>query len=408
MQKQNMYTDTRNNSKGFWSTGKMNNNENQTNEDSFEALYEKSLSQMSSLEPGQRIETKVVSISGDCVFIELGGKSEGQIDLTEFTSDDGEITVKVGDTIAVFFLSNQNGTMLFTSRISGDKAVGAVLENAFASGIPVEGLVQKEIKGGFEVLIGETRAFCPFSQIGLRRIDNPESYIGQRLSFRIIEYSANGRNVLVSNRAILEEEQAERIAELKKTLKKGMTVTGTIESIQNFGAFVDIQGVQALLPISEISRSRIDEISSVLSVGQEISASILELDWQRERISLSMKALLSDPWDQVKENYPIDSKHTGTVVRVTNYGAFINLEPGLDGLLHISDFNADDREASSGSTPKTGQKIAVQINSIDTEKQRISLRQVSSNQVDDETKRYFEPETETYNPFANLRRDKNK
>ncbi|GAB6088811.1 30S ribosomal protein S1 [Spirochaeta dissipatitropha] len=386
----------------------MNSNEKNTNEDSFEALFEKSMSQMNTFQPGQRIETTVVSISNDCVFIELGGKSEGQIDLSEYTDANGETTVKVGDTIAVFFLSNNHGDMLFTSRISGEKAVGAVLENAFSGGIPVEGVVQKEIKGGFEVLIGETRAFCPFSQIGLRRIENPESYVGQHLSFKILEYSANGRNVLVSNRAILEEEQAELISELKKTLKKGQTVTGSVVKIQDFGAFVDVQGVQALLPISEISRSRISDINSVLSVGQEITASIIDLDWERERISLSMKALLADPWDQVKEKYPIDSKHTGTVVRVTNFGAFVSLEPGLDGLLHISEFNADDRESTSGAMPKTGQKISVQINSIDTEQKRISLRQISSNQVDDETKRFFEPDTETYNPFANLLKNKEK
>ncbi|MFW5801409.1 MAG: 30S ribosomal protein S1 [Spirochaeta sp.] len=383
----------------------MNNKETETREDSFAALFEKSISQMSSLQPGERIETTVVSISNDCVFLELGGKSEGQLDLSELTDQNGEIGVQVGDTIPVYFLSNRNGDMLFTTKISGEKAVGAVLENAYSNGIPVEGVVQKEIKGGFEILIGESRAFCPYSQIGLKRVENPESYVGKHLTFKILEFSGNGRNILVSNRAILEEEQAERITELKKLLKKGMTVKGTVVKTQNFGAFVDIQGVQALLPISEISRSRIDDITTALSEGEEITASILELDWQRERITLSMKALLSDPWDTARSNYPVDSKHTGTVARVTDFGAFVTLEPGLDGLVHISEFKADDRDTGPGDMVKAGQKISVQINSIDTEKKRISLRQVSSNQVDAATQKYFEPETETYNPFANLRRD---
>ena len=384
----------------------MNNNKTENNEESFAALFEKSIAGMNSFQPGQRIETTVVSISNDCVFLELGGKSEGLLDRSEVTDSNGEVTVKVGDSIAVYFLSDKSGDMQFTTKISGEKAVGAVLENAFAGGIPVEGVVQKEIKGGFEVLIGETRAFCPFSQIGRQRAATPESYIGKHLSFKILEFKENGRNILVSHRAILDEELAERITDLQKQLKEGMTAKGTVVKIQNFGAFVDIQGVQALLPISEISRSRIDDVSSILSVGQEITASIIALDWQRERITLSMKALLSDPWEQARENYPVDSKHTGTVARVTNFGAFVTLEPGLDGLIHISEFNADNRDSGPDDMVKTGQEISVQINSIDTEQKRISLRPISSGQVDDATQRAFEPETETYNPFANLRRSK--
>lgn len=384
----------------------MNNNKTENNEESFAALFEKSIAGMNSFQPGQRIETTVVSISNDCVFLELGGKSEGLLDRSEVTDSNGEVTVKVGDSIAVYFLSDKSGDMQFTTKISGEKAVGAVLENAFAGGIPVEGVVQKEIKGGFEVLIGETRAFCPFSQIGRQRAATPESYIGKHLSFKILEFKENGRNILVSHRAILDEELAERITDLQKQLKEGMTAKGTVVKIQNFGAFVDIQGVQALLPISEISRSRIDDVSSILSVGQEITASIIALDWQRERITLSMKALLSDPWEQARENYPVDSKHTGTVARVTNFGAFVTLEPGLDGLIHISEFNADNRDSGPDDMVKSGQEISVQINSIDTEQKRISLRPISSGQVDDATQRAFEPETETYNPFANLRRSK--
>ena len=239
-------------------------NNNKENEDAFAKLLENSMSGTSSLEPGQLIEAEIVAISADCIFLQLDGKSEGQLDAAEMTDKDGNLTVKEGDTVKAYFLSAKNGIMQFTTRISGDKAGNAVLENAFESGIPIEGTVEKEIKGGYEVKIGESRAFCPYSQIGMKRVENSEEYIGKHLTFKILEYSENGRNILVSNRVILKEEHQNQIEILKKTLQENMTVKGTIKSIQDFGAFVDIDGIQALLPISEISRSRVDDIHQAL------------------------------------------------------------------------------------------------------------------------------------------------
>ncbi len=383
----------------------MSNSSSDNSEDDFASLFENSISEFESLEPGQSIETEIVTISGDCIFLQLSGKSEGQLDITEMTDRDGNVTVKEGDTIKVFFLSSNNGEMHFTTRISGDKAGKAVLENAFRSGIPVEGVVEKEIKGGFEIKIGDTRAFCPFSQMGLKRIEEPATYIGEHLTFKITEHGENGRNILVSNRAILEEEKKEKIEDLKKTLQKDMVIKGTITKIQDFGAFVDIGGVQALLPISEISRSRVDDIEKALTLGQEIEASILKLDWQNERISLSLKALLSDPWETAQAKYKIGTKHVGNVVRLTNFGAFVTLEPGLDGLIHISDIEGDSRD-TPGDNLKKGQSMTVLINSIDIEKKRISLKIVSSIEQDKENQKYLEPETDVYNPFAALLKDK--
>ena len=384
-------------------------NENKENNEDFASLYESSLSEMDSLEPGQQIETIIVSISGDSIFLELSGKSEGILDRAELADSDDKISVEEGDKIKAFFLYSKNGEMHFTTKISGDKAGNAVLEQAFESKIPVEGSVAKEIKGGFEIKIGEARAFCPYSQMGLKRIENPQEYIGKQLTFKILEYSENGRNILVSNRIILEEEHQQRVEELKKTLQENTVVTGTIKSIQDFGAFVDIGGVQALLPISEISRSRVDDINSVLSVGQEIEASLIKLDWRNERITLSLKALLPDPWDEAQSKYPVASKHTGEVVRITNFGAFVSLEPGLDGLLHISELKGDAWENSSRDTLKKDQKITVEIKSIDSQNKRISLKRGSSVQEDKDVKKYLEPEsetdTETYNPFAELLKD---
>ncbi|MBI9109500.1 MAG: S1 RNA-binding domain-containing protein [Spirochaetales bacterium] len=363
---------------------------------------------MNKMEPGQSIETEIVSISGDTIFLQLSGKSEGLLDTAEMIDKDGSISVKEGDRIKVFFLSANHGEMHFTTKISGDKAGKAVLENAFESGIPVEGKVEKEIKGGFEIKIGDTRAFCPYSQIGPKRIENPESYIGKNLTFKILEHSENGRNILVSNRIILEEEHKKQIEILKKTLRENMVIKGTIKLVQDFGAFVDVNGLQALLPISEISRSRVDDIHKLLSVGQEIEASLIKIDWKTERITLSMKALLSDPWDEARTKYKIGTKHKGEVVRITDFGAFVSLEPGLDGLVHISDLESDTRDKNPSDILKKGQSLTVQIKSIDTEKKRISLKPVSSIQQDEDNKQYLEPETDTYNPFAALLKDKSK
>jgi small subunit ribosomal protein S1 len=386
----------------------MSNDKHDAAEEDFAALFEDSYSAMESMEPGQAIETDIVSISGDSIFLQLSGKSEGVLEKEELTDKDGTLSVKEGDRIKVYFLQAKNGEMQFTTKISGNKAGQAILENAFNSGIPVEGVVEKEIKGGFSVKIGESRAFCPYSQMGQKRVENASEYVGKHMTFKIIEHSENGRNILVSNRAILEEEHKKQVEVLKEKLKENMVIKGSVTRVQDFGAFVDLDGVQALLPISEISRSRVNDINKVITVGQEVEASIIKLDWQSERITLSMKALLSDPWDDAKNKYKADSKHKGTVVRVTDFGAFVTLEPGLDGLIHISDLETDSRDDRPEDILKQGQSLTVVINSVDVERKRISLKPVSETEESAEYKKYLEPETDTYNPFADLLKDKTK
>ena len=379
---------------------------NKNQESEFEELLESTFSGNVSLQPGELVEAEIVAISGDCIFLQLDGKSEGQLDTAEMIDKDGNLTVKAGDSIKAYFLSSQNGIKQFTTRISGDKAEKAVLENAFKSEIPIEGIVEKEIKGGYEIKIGDSRAFCPHSHIGLQRIENPESYIGKHLTFKILEYNENGRNILVSNRIILKKEQQNKIEVLKKSLHEDMIVKGTVKSIRSFGAFVDIGGIQALLPISEISRSRVDDIHQSLSLGQEIEAAVIKLDWKNERISVSMKKLLVDPWDKAKSKYKPGSNYAGIIARITNFGAFVSLEPGLDGLIHISDFESETRINHPREVVKAGQSINVEINDIDIEKKRISLKLVTRSQEDDNFKQYMEPEADTFNPFAALLKDK--
>lgn len=379
--------------------------ENMENED-FATMFENSYSDMETLEPGQQIETTVISIAGETVFLQLSGKSEGVLDAGEVTDKEGNLTVKEGDAIKAYFLSSRNGEMRFTTKISGEEANDEVLENAYRNSIPVEGLVQKEIKGGFEVKIGNSRAFCPYSQMGLKRVENAAEYVGQHLTFKITEFGEKGRNILVSNRVILEEERQQQIGELKKELKVGTVVKATVLSLQGFGAFVDVRGFQALLPISEISRTRINDISAVLSEGQEIEAAIISVDWEKERMSVSMKELIADPWDTASEKYRPGTRHEGKVVRITDFGAFVTLEPGLDGLVHISDLKGESRDNHPRDIVKNGQTLAVEINSVDREKKRISLKQVSSLKEDESVKKYMESESDTYNPFADFFKDK--
>jgi small subunit ribosomal protein S1 len=241
----------------------------------------------------------------------------------------------------------------------------------------------------------------------MKRVENPADFVGTHLSFEITEFGEQGRNIIVSNRAILEKEHQKKVDLLKQSLKENMKITGTVTSLQSFGAFIDIEGVQALLPLSEISRERVENIHDVLTPGQEIEALVLKLDWKNERISVSMKNLLPDPWDEAESNYPKGSRCSGTVVRLMNFGAFVNLEPGLDGLVHISDLKGEERINHPREVVQTGQTLEVEIVNVDGENKRISLKPASSFQADEVSNKYLETETETetYNPFSALLKD---
>jgi small subunit ribosomal protein S1 len=374
----------------------------------FASYFENSLVRMDKLKPGQMLETQIVSIGKDCAFLQLSGKSEGVLDRAEITDKDGNLTAEEGDTIKVFFLQAKNGEMLFTTRISGDKAGQAMLENAYKNKIPVEGVVEKEIKGGYEVKIGESRAFCPYSQMGLKRTEDATSWVGKHLTFKIQEYKEGGRNILVSNRVIEEEARQGQLDELKKSLHEGMVIKGTIKSVQDFGAFVDIGGVQGLLPVSEIARTRVADIHTVLSDGQEVETEIIKIDWKNERITLSLKSRLADPWDGVADKYPKNSKHKGTVSRIAAFGAFVTLESGIDGLVHISEMRGSDKYNNASEALKVGQSLTVQVIGVDVENRRISLKPTSSLEEDETSRKYFENEAagDTYNPFAELLKKK--
>jgi small subunit ribosomal protein S1 len=349
-------------------SGDFSNNEN------FADLFKDDGPSKKQLSPGEKIKAVVVDVSQDSIFLDVGEKSEGFVDRKELEDEAGNVTVGVGDTIEVYFLSSARNEMLFTTKIGGGSTSRAHLEEAYRSGIPLEGFVKKEIKGGFEVTVaGNVRTFCPFSQMDIKRISSPEDYVDQHMLFKITEYKENGRNIILSRRIILEEEREEKREVLKKTLQEGMTVKGTITSIQKFGAFVDIDGIEGLIPISEIGWSRIEDIQEVLTEGQDVEVVIMKLDWENDRFSFSLKQALPDPWESISQRLPVGSSHSGTVVRLTKFGAFVNLVEGIDGLIHISKLGGGRRINHPREVLEDGQTVEVKIEDIDAEKKRLSL-----------------------------------
>lgn len=354
-------------------------------EKSFAELLAETQLERERFDRGQRVQGVVVQITPEWVFLDMGGKSEGVIDRKEFLDESGNFTLQVGDTVWAYYLATRNNERVFTTRITGGQAARNFLQEAYQNAIPVEGTVEREVKGGFEIRVaGGLRGFCPFSHMELHRVADPSGFSGQRLQFRIIEYAEGGRRLVLSRRALLEEERARRKEQLREVLREGMIVNGKVVSLRDFGAFVDLGGVQGLLPVSEISWERVQQLRDHLSVGQELQVSILQLDWDRDRITLSLKQTLPDPWEKVLERYPEGSRHTGKVVRLAAFGAFVSLEPGLDGLVHVSRLGAGKRVNHPREVLSQGQEVAVKVESLDVERKRISLALVDAEDKEEE------------------------
>ncbi|MCI5178013.1 MAG: 30S ribosomal protein S1 [Candidatus Electrothrix sp. AW3_4] len=341
-------------------------------EEQFADLFQNKTSSKK-IQPGDKIDAVIADINGENIFLDLGGKSEGILGASELRDEQDELTVNIGDTVSVFYLSNRGGEQVFTTKIGAGQVGLEALEHAFHSNIPVQGKVTAEIKGGFQVAIAGQRGFCPYSQMGLRRVDNPDEYLEQEMTFKVIEFGNKGRNIILSARAIQEEEREQLREQLRETLSEGDKVEGTVSSLQKFGAFVDLGGVDGLIPISELAWGQTDHAQDVLSQGQRVEVVIKQLNWEKQRISLSLKDTLENPWDRVEEKYAPASLHTGTVSRLTPFGAFVTLEPGIDGLLHISKLGSGRRLNHPREVLVGGQEITVKIDALDLEKQRISL-----------------------------------
>jgi len=364
-------------------------------EESFGELLERSFVPPTRYEPGRQVAARVVKVTPEWVFLDLGRKGEGVLAAKELLDDAGAVTVKEGDTLAAYFVSSDGSEMLFTTRVAGGAAGTAQLEEASRTGIPVDGLVVKEIKGGYEVrLAGGARAFCPHSQMGLPRSGGPEGHVGKHAAFRITKYGERGRNIVVSNRVLLEEEEERKARESMATLTEGMVVKGTVTAVREFGAFVSIGPIEGLIPVSEIGWERVEDVGSLLSVGQEVEVAITRLDWPNRRFSFSLKKTLADPWETVADRFQAGSIHVGKVARLTAFGAFVSLGGGVDGLLHISKLGGGKRIRSVGEVLRAGQEIEVKVDSVDSVKRRVALSLPAA-----ETAGSPEEETEDYSKY---------
>ncbi len=362
-----------------------------TNEESFAELFEQSYRQTERLKPGQKIEARILSITRDWVFLDTGKKGEGVLDRRELLDPEGNLTLAEGDTITAWFVGMVNGELRFTTKMGTGSNAQGQLEDAWKSGIPVEGVVEKEIKGGFEVKVaGTIRAFCPYSQMSLRRVDDSAAFVGQHLSFRVAEYAESGRNIVLSRREILEEERQRELESLKEKLAVGMTVNGTVTSLRDFGAFVNVGGIEGLLPVSEIGWTRVKHVSDVLTVGQQVQVVIKAMDWDAERFSFSLKDTLADPWESASVNFPEGSYHTGTVSRLAPFGAFVTLAEGIDGLIHISKLGAGKRINHPREVVNEGETVEVKVEGVDRDSRRISLTLAAVSRAADEEEQSLE------------------
>ena len=324
--------------------------------------------------PGDTVSGTVVKITKDTVFVDLGGKSEGIADVGEFLDKDGNLKLKEGDPVELRVASLRGGIHLSKAiKVHGAEAIG-MLREAQKNQIPVEGRVAAVNKGGFEVDISGTRAFCPVSQIDLQFCEKPEEHIGARYQFRIVEIKEKGKNIVVSRRVLLQEEQDKKAEETLSLLKEDLELEGTITRLTNFGAFVDIGGIEGMVHVSEISHVRIGQPSEVLGLGQKVKVKVLKIDpakGGRRKIALSMKALEQSPWEKgfpFKEGEVI----SGTISRLADFGAFVEVAPGVDGLVHLSEISYD-RVHHPSRVLNEGDRVDVLVLKIDKLKRRISL-----------------------------------
>ena len=347
----------------------------------FSKLFEASLNNtQDQFQQGERVTGTITLIGKSTVFVDLGRRSDGILDRKDLLDANGELKYKVGDKIDAFCMDFTTEGIKLGLRISG-QAVDSSIQDAFDNHIPVEGKVTGERKGGFTVQVASSEGFCPFSQIDARGVKKePAEYIGQTYSFVITELSEEGRNLVLSRRRLLDEEAAKMRDYLKDMLKVGDIREGVVVKVMPFGAFVDLGGLQGLVPVSEISWTHGVNAEEALSVNQPVTVKILNLEWgdenTKERITLSIKQATKSPWEKIRDdesNYAVGAKLTGKVVRLADFGVFVELEPGVDGLAHISQLGQEERVEKVEDVCKVGDMVEVTILGIDPDRNRISL-----------------------------------
>jgi small subunit ribosomal protein S1 len=345
---------------------------------------------------GAKVTGTVLSIGEETAFVDLGTKSEAVIETAQLKDAEGNLTVHVGDSIdaTVASADPEAGLQLRKRAASGggggkNPEAAAEIKMAWQHGLPVEGVVSGINKGGAEVQVRGLRAFCPLSQLDLRYVEDPAQFVGQRLSFRVTQFE-DGRtrpNIVLSRRAILEEEQQEKAAEARSKISVGAVITGKVTSLATYGAFVDLGGIEGMLHVSEIGYSRLAHPKEALSVGQEIEVQVIKIEKGKdekkpERISLSRRSLEKDPWRDAASRFGEGAEVAGRVMRLESFGAFVEIAPGLEGLLHISEIGGGKRLNHSREGLQLGQDIRVRVLNVDTGKHRISLGMAGSDGYD--------------------------
>ncbi len=342
-------------------------------------LLEQSLQ---TVKPGEVVRGRVVNIGPEVVTIDIGYKSEGQIPVAEFRSRDGEVTISEGDEIEVFFDSadaEQEGVVL--SRAKAEEfRVWHKIEDAFSNNVPIEGSIVGKVKGGLKVDIGVS-AFLPGSHVDLRPVRDLDRFIGRREKFAVLKFNRSRANVVVSRRTVLEQERATLREETLKLLEEGVILEGTVKNITDYGAFVDLGGIDGLLHVTDMSWGRVGHPSEMVKTGETVKIVVLKYDAKRERVSLGLKQLIPDPWLTVAERYTVEGRVHGKVVSLADYGAFVELESGVEGLLHVSEMSWTKRITHPSKLLSVGDEVDVVVLDINPDHRRISLglKQISPN-----------------------------
>ena len=339
--------------------------------DDFQTMFEES---MRSVKPGGVVKGKVVGITATHVMIDVGYKSEGQIPLQEFLDRDGKVQVQVGDEVDVFFDSSEddNGDIILSRERAENIKIWEEIERAFREGLGVEGVILSKVKGGFNVDVG-VPGFLPGSHVDVRPTRNLDKFLGKREKFAILKYNRPRGNVVVSRRVLMEKERDVLKKEILKVLEEGVILEGVVKNITSYGAFVDLGGIDGILHISDMSWGRIGHPSEMVKVGDHIKVAVLKFDAERERISLGMKQITPDPWTTVQQNYPVGTRVRGQVLSLMDYGAFVELEKGVEGLIHISEMAWTKKISHPSKVLQVGETVEVLVLNVDPNHRRISL-----------------------------------
>ena len=351
--------------------------------ESFAELFEQSQAHIAKLKPGSIVTGTVVEVRTDVVVINAGLKSEGIVPIEQFRNDAGEIDVGVGDVVKVALDSLENG--FGETVLSREKAKRSMvwdeLEEALEKNETITGRISGKVKGGFTVDIKDVRAFLPGSLVDVRPVRDPVYLEGKELEFKLIKLDRKRNNVVVSRRAVVESEHSEEREQLLEKLVEGAGLKGVVKNLTDYGAFVDLGGIDGLLHITDMAWKRVRHPSEVVEVGQELDVRVLKYDKERNRVSLGLKQLGEDPWDNIARRYPANTRVFGKVSNVTDYGAFVEIEPGVEGLVHVSEMDWTNKNVNPSKVVQVGDELQVMVLDVDEERRRISLgiKQVTSN-----------------------------